>query len=258
MKDSLQGKVALVTGAGTGIGSATAKLLAAKGAAVLVTDFDDEAGQATTKAITDAGSEAVYLHADMSSPDDIGSMVATAVEKWGRLDCAVNNAGIAGILGASLADYPDDIFDKVGVFLCMKHQINQMLTQDSGGAIVNVASAAGLIGLPNAAYTASKHGVVGMTKSAAIAYSKNRIRINSVCPGYIDTPAIAPALNAGMRLPRPSPGSAAMPRRSWPATPWRSTVDSSRSNASSRSPRATRLLPVTGSSRESAARSSPR
>ncbi|NCF52463.1 glucose 1-dehydrogenase [Gammaproteobacteria bacterium] len=203
MKDSLQGKVALVTGAGTGIGSATAKLLAAKGAAVLVTDFDDEAGQATTKAITDAGSEAVYLHADMSSPDDIGSMVATAVEKWGRLDCAVNNAGIAGILGASLADYPDDIFDKVisvnlkGVFLCMKHQINQMLTQDSGGAIVNVASAAGLIGLPNAAYTASKHGVVGMTKSAAIAYSKNRIRINSVCPGYIDTPAIAPALNAG-------------------------------------------------------------
>jgi NAD(P)-dependent dehydrogenase (short-subunit alcohol dehydrogenase family) len=125
------------------------------------------------------------------------------VEKWGRLDCAVNNAGIAGILGASLADYPDDIFDKVisvnlkGVFLCMKHQINQMLTQDSGGAIVNVASAAGLIGLPNAAYTASKHGVVGMTKSAAIAYSKNRIRINSVCPGYIDTPAIAPALNAG-------------------------------------------------------------
>jgi NAD(P)-dependent dehydrogenase (short-subunit alcohol dehydrogenase family) len=187
MKDSLQGKVALVTGAGTGIGSATAKLLAAKGAAVLVTDFDDEAGQATTKAITDAGSEAVYLHADMSSPDDIGSMVATAVEKWGRLDCAVNNAGIAGILGASLADYPDDIFDKV----------NQMLTQDSGGAIVNVASAAGLIGLPNAAYTASKHGVVGMTKSAAIAYSKNRIRINSVCPGYIDTPAIAPALNAG-------------------------------------------------------------
>lgn len=203
MKDSLQGKVALVTGAGTGIGSATAKLLAAKGAAVLVTDFDDEAGQATTKAITDAGSEAVYLHADMSSPDDIGSMVATAVGKWGRLDCAVNNAGIAGILGASLADYPDDIFDKVisvnlkGVFLCMKHQINQMLTQDSGGAIVNVASAAGLIGLPNAAYTASKHGVVGMTKSAAIAYSKNRIRINSVCPGYIDTPAIAPALNAG-------------------------------------------------------------
>ncbi len=203
MKDSLHGKVALVTGAGTGIGSATAKLLAAKGAVVLVTDFDDEAGQATTTAITDAGGEAVYLHADMSSPDDIGSMVATAVEKWGRLDCAVNNAGIAGILGASLADYPDDIFDKVisvnlkGVFLCMKHQINQMLTQDSGGAIVNVASAAGLIGLPNAAYTASKHGVVGMTKSAAIAYSKNRIRINSVCPGYIDTPAIAPALNAG-------------------------------------------------------------
>lgn len=203
MKDSLHGKVALVTGAGTGIGSATAKLLAAKGAVVLVTDFDDAAGQATTTAITDAGGEAVYLHADMSSPDDIGSMVATAVEKWGRLDCAVNNAGIAGILGASLADYPDDIFDKVisvnlkGVFLCMKHQINQMLTQDSGGAIVNVASAAGLIGLPNAAYTASKHGVVGMTKSAAIAYSKNRIRINSVCPGYIDTPAIAPALNAG-------------------------------------------------------------
>ena len=203
MKDSLQGKIALVTGAGTGIGSATAKLLAAKGASVLVTDFDDDAGRATADAIIDAGGDAEYMHADMSQRDDIAAMVAAAVDKWGRLDCAVNNAGIAGILGKALAEYPDDIFDQVisvnlkGVFLCMKHQIKQMLTQQSGGAIVNVASAAGLIGLPNAAYTASKHGVVGMTKLAAIAYSKNKIRINSVCPGYVDTPAIAPALNAG-------------------------------------------------------------
>ena len=166
MKDSLQGKIAVVTGAGTGIGSATAKLLAAKGASVLVTDFDDDAGRATVAAIIDAGGDAEYMHADMSQPDDIAAMVAAAVDRWGRLDCAVNNAGIAGILGKALAEYPDDIFDKVisvnlkGVFLCMKHQIKQMLTQESGGAIVNVASAAGLIGLPNAAYTASKHGVV--------------------------------------------------------------------------------------------------
>jgi len=203
MKDSMEGKLALVTGAGTGIGRETAKLLAAKGAKVLVTDFDDEVGQDTAAAITGAGGEAAYLHADMSNGDDIRKMVNTVVEKWGQLDCAVNNAGIAGVLGKQLADYPDEIFDKVisvnlkGVFLCMKHQIRQMLTQDSGGAIVNIASAAGLIGLPNAAYTASKHGVVGMTKSAAVAYSKDKIRINSVCPGYIDTPAIAPALNAG-------------------------------------------------------------
>jgi NAD(P)-dependent dehydrogenase (short-subunit alcohol dehydrogenase family) len=203
MKDDLTGKIALVTGAGTGIGRATAQLLAAKGAKVLVTDFDDTVGKETADSLVEAGGEAEYLHADMSSSDDIRAMVDAVVSKWGRLDCAVNNAGIAGVLGKPLADYPDDIFDKVisvnlkGVFLCMKQQIKQMLSQDSGGAIVNVASAAGLIGLPNAAYTASKHGVVGITKSAAITYSKNKIRINSICPGYIDTPAIAPALNAG-------------------------------------------------------------
>ena len=197
------GKIALVTGAGTGIGRASAQLLAAKGAKVLVTDFDDAVGNETVESIIEAGGEAEYLHADMSSSGDIEAMVDTVVSKWGRLDCAVNNAGIAGSLGKPLVDYPDEVFDKVisvnlkGVFLCMKHQIKQMLSQDSGGAIVNVASAAGLIGLPNAAYTASKHGVVGMTKSAAITYSKDKIRINSICPGYIDTPAIAPALNAG-------------------------------------------------------------
>ena len=206
MKDDITGKVALVTGAGTGIGRATAQLLAAKGAKVLVTDFDDKVGNETVESVIAAGGEAKYLHADMSNSDDIGAMVDAAVNLWGRLDCAVNNAGIAGVLGKHLADYPDDIFDKVisvnlkGVFLCMKHQIKQMQTQDSGGAIVNVASAAGLIGLPNAAYTASKHGVVGMTKSAAVAYSKDKIRINSICPGYVDTPAIAPALNASPEI----------------------------------------------------------
>lgn len=205
MAGRLEGKVALVTGAGLGIGRETAILLAREHARVLVTDVDDDAGSNTVAAIEKGGGEALYLHADMAKRDDIEAMVTKGVDTWGRLDCAVNNAGIAGQLGVAAADYPEEIFDKVisvnlkGVWLCMKYEILQMKKQ-GGGAIVNVASAAGLVGLPNAAYTASKHGVVGLTKSAAITYSKDKIRINSVCPGYIDTPAIAPILEGNPAL----------------------------------------------------------
>lgn len=199
----LAGKVALVTGASAGIGRSTAEVLAAAGASVLVADVQDEMGQAVVDRISSAGGVAAYLHVDVSSADDVRLMVQTAVDRWGRLDCAINNAGVAGVLSAELVDCPDDVFDRVvnvnlrGVFLCMKHEIKQMLSQEEGGVIVNVASAAGLVGLSNAAYTASKHGVVGITKSAAIAYSKKGIRVNAVCPGYVDTQIVSRVRKAG-------------------------------------------------------------
>lgn len=201
MSDNMNNRVIIITGAGTGLGRETALLLANQGAQVIVSDFNLDEGEKTTADIKAAGGAARFIHCDVGKTADIVALHQQVIKEYGRIDGAVNNAGIAGKLGLAVADYPEDLFDKVinvnlkGVWLCMREQINQMLTQKTGGSIVNMASAAGLIGLPNGAYTASKHAVVGLTKSASLNYSKDGVRVNAVCPGYVYTPATAPALD---------------------------------------------------------------
>jgi NAD(P)-dependent dehydrogenase (short-subunit alcohol dehydrogenase family) len=192
----LKDKVAVVTGGSSGIGRAAALGFAREGASVVIADVNKEGSNETVAMIEAVGGRACFIPCDISNAAQVEAMVEKSVETYGRLDCAFNNAGIEGT-SASIADYPLDVWNRVigtnltGVFLCMKYEIEQMLKQGGGGAIVNNASILGLVGFGNAsAYTAAKHGVLGLTKVAAIEYAAQGIRVNSVCPAFIVTPML--------------------------------------------------------------------
>ena len=197
----LENKVALVTGAAAGIGRESALALAREGAAVCVSDLNRAGGEDTAEAIISAGGKAIFVRCDVTRAQDVRAMVQAALDAFGRLDAAVNNAGIAGTLNRRIHETDNDTFERViainlkGLWLCMKAELPPMLVQGRG-TIVNIASVAGLIGAPKgAAYTASKHGVVGLTKSAAVEYAKFGIRVNAVCPAYTDTSMVQQAID---------------------------------------------------------------
>lgn len=199
-RNRLDCKVAIVTGAGMGMGAATARVFAGYGAQVIVSDINADAGEETAAAIRAAGGEARFVACDVAEEAQVRDLVAQAVAAFGRLDCAVNNAAITPDT-LPIAEADMDVWDRVirvdlrGVMLCMKYQIRQFLAQGNGGAIVNVGSVSSVRPQPgNSAYVAAKHGVVGLTKTGSLEYAPQGIRVNAVLPGAVDTPMLRGAL----------------------------------------------------------------